>query len=206
MLLRWSRSQQARRGQGKSCTRASEGGLGSSAISLFCLILKPYLLRGSAPTPRYPLLALLSICIASVRKCRRTFHGSDRQREAECDSKSRGLVQQIHGKRTWMHFGDISAVWVGLGFLFYIHICAEKSGDLGAHRLARAARCQQIGLRTQLLTVWTQLDPKSHRPTHTTRYPAVFDWERWVCMHSSLGRRGGGVWAGLRRLSFPLHA
>lgn len=59
--------------------------------------------------------------------------------------------------------------------------------------------------RTHLLTVWTQLDqnPTGRLTPPWTRYPAAFDWERWVFMHSSLGRRGGGHGRGWGASHFP---
>lgn len=95
----------------------------------------------SWPHTPLPSFLLLSICIASVRKCRRTFHASGRQREAEWDSKSLGSVSKFIRK-------CVNAFQWHLSGLFILdpYLRREKRGS-GAHRLARSARCQRIGLR-----------------------------------------------------------
>lgn len=168
-----------------------------------------------ASNPTTPLSQHLpsSIRSASVRKCLRTFHGAERQRRA---SSFRGVQPCI------CNYLQISEVFIRLLKSLLcdpvgsrrVHI-AQRNVASGAHRWVRTARCQRSqSARIQTGHPAPQLDPKIPEvrfATHPSGLPAtsrcaVFDSgeDGFVCTVVLGGEEG--TRAGLRRLSFPLHA
>lgn len=170
------------------------------------------LLRGRVMPHTLPLafsLPLYPQCI-SVRKSLRTFHGSERQREAlltwECSFTSLQLKTQLKGKH--------KNTFVQPGLLFTDVNCAEKRGDLGRTGGCALQGANRSVCAAPLLTHPASLD--TTRPKSTFQHKSTLGW-LWPIVPRCLIRKDGfesaivlrgeeGTWAGLRRLSFPLHA